>query len=92
MTVSGDYEDIDLPAGGLPDITTPSIRPGVMHLARAMEEKLREDEWKGGWAKDGFPQWFLGRLRDEVEELDAAVDAIRAYGVSDGMDDRAEAV
>lgn len=44
------------------------LRPVVMAFAEIMEEKLLENEIKGGWA-DCSPGFLLGRLDDEVLEL-----------------------
>lgn len=46
------------------------ISEAVMLFAAKMEERLLANDHKGGW--DGCdPGWLLGRLRDEVSELDA---------------------
>ena len=58
-------------------------RTEVRVLALLMEAKLRQNEDKGGRKGTFFPQQFLKRLMDEVEELDASVDDIRGKGPSD---------
>lgn len=48
------------------------LRPEVLALARAMEEKLRKHDHKGGWQEE-TTRHLLDRARDEIEELDQAV-------------------
>lgn len=44
------------------------IRPEVLAFAKVMEQKLRENEHKGGWRNDST--WaLLARLREEVGEM-----------------------
>lgn len=77
-------------------------RPEVMAFARAMEEKLRKNDHKGGWEACGA--LYLGRLIiGEVVELLAAlgvdeptvrvmfVSALEEYDVSDVDDPQLEA-
>lgn len=54
------------------DAKQPQPRPEVMRFARAMEEKLAENDHKGGWLDETFT-WLLGRLEDEMRELKRAV-------------------
>ena len=48
------------------------LRPEVRAFAIAMEKKLRQNDDKGGWYGCN-PRWLLGRVREEVDELDGAV-------------------
>ncbi len=49
-------------------------RPKVLAFARAMEEKLRKNEHKGGWEGED-PYDLLARIVDETDELDTALEA-----------------
>lgn len=49
-----------------------SIRKEVMWFARKMEEKLRENDFKGHWS-DSSEQDLLDGLKEEVRELYAAI-------------------
>jgi len=51
-------------------------RPEVLAFARAMEEKLRRNDHKGGW-KDESARSLLERAEDEIDELDLAVTCLR---------------
>ena len=51
-----------------------------------MEARLRANDHKEGWEHE-MPQWLIERAREEVRELDDAVDAVRARGVGDGRDE-----
>lgn len=62
------------------------LRPEVVNLARAMESRLRANEHKGGW-RESFPQWLIFRCQAELQELDEAVDQIRANGWSPWRDE-----
>jgi hypothetical protein len=44
------------------------IRPEVRKFARAMERKLRENDYKGGWTNESN-NYLLVSLENEVEEL-----------------------
>jgi NTP pyrophosphatase (non-canonical NTP hydrolase) len=44
------------------------MRPEVRAFAEAMEEKLRANDYKGGW-KDVRPHSLMGRIIEEVAEL-----------------------
>ena len=57
------------------------LRPEVLRLAEAMELRLWANDWKGGWNHE-MPQSLLNRARDEIQELDDAVDEIRSMGLS----------
>lgn len=59
-----------LPRGGRTDAL--GLRPKVLAFAHLMEAKLRENDYKGGWQKDK-PSALLKRLREEADELDAAI-------------------
>ena len=43
-------------------------RPEVEKFADLMEEVLRANDWKGGWANDSI-QWFFLKLIEEVAEI-----------------------
>ena len=45
------------------------IRPEVVAFARLMEDRLQANEHKGGW-KGCRLDWLLGRLKEEVAELE----------------------
>ena len=60
------------------------VRTEVRAFAREMEDRLRANDYKGGW-KSEFPQWLIARIRDELEELNAAVDRIRANGLESDL-------
>ena len=47
-------------------------RPIVSHFAEAMEQKLKENDYKGGWS-GCTPSWLLRRLRAEINELARAL-------------------
>ena len=51
------------------------LRPSVLRFAWMMEKRLRENDHKGGW-HGALPQELLGRLQEEVQELDDAVDFV----------------
>lgn len=48
------------------------IRSAVYELAFAMEEKLRKNEHKGGWADCSW-SYLQHRLDEELRELDHAI-------------------
>lgn len=52
-----------------------SVRREVLVFARAMEEKLKANEHKGGW-KNEHPFDMLERVVDEIDELDVALQAL----------------
>ena len=56
------------------------LRPSVLRFAWMMEKRLRENDHKGGW-HGALPQELLGRLQEEVQELDDAVDFVIANGL-----------
>lgn len=67
-------------------------RPEVVAFADAMEEKLRANDWKGGW-KDDASGALMDRVREEIREfMDAHIayprgtDAYRANLRSEGAD------
>ena len=62
-----------------------ALRPSVLRFARVMEGRLRHDPKKGWQHKT--PHWLIDMAREEVRELDDAVDAVRARGVGDGRDE-----
>jgi len=47
------------------------VRPAVIIFALQMEAQLLENDHKGGW-HDLAPETILRRLREEVDELEAA--------------------
>lgn len=51
------------------------IRKSVMRFAEEMERQLREHDDRGGW-EDGqcTPEWLLERLKDEIIELEEAME------------------
>lgn len=49
-------------------------RPVVSAFARVMERKLQYNKSKGHWG-DCPVEWLIERLREEVDELEAAVKA-----------------
>jgi NTP pyrophosphatase (non-canonical NTP hydrolase) len=51
-----------------------SIRPEVLAFAAAMESKLKENDWKGGWEDESL-DYLLARLHDEMNELVAELHA-----------------
>ncbi|MDU0329206.1 hypothetical protein RW092_03185 [Paenibacillus sp. 3LSP] len=51
-------------------------RESVQWFAEVMENKLRENDHKGGWDNENI-YWLWERLRDEASELLVAVDATR---------------
>lgn len=51
---------------------TNNIRPSVQWFAEHMEQKLRENDHKGGWCRDDPRQLFMG-LGDERYELLCAI-------------------
>jgi NTP pyrophosphatase (non-canonical NTP hydrolase) len=46
-------------------------RPEVIAFADAMESKLRQNDWKGGW-KDDSPGQLMERVREEFAEFHTA--------------------
>lgn len=52
----------------------PCIRPVVGRFVEALETKLDANEHKGGWQND-TPQALLARLREETDELAAAIES-----------------
>ena len=48
------------------------MRQELKEFAQAMEEKLKANEYKGGWDKDSL-QWLFARLVEEVGELAMAL-------------------
>ncbi len=48
------------------------LRPSVQRFAQAMEAKLRENDFKGGWSADTVES-LVHRLDDEVKELKEAL-------------------
>lgn len=52
-----------------------TCRTSVDWFARNMELKLRENDHKGGWGKCEH-SWLLDRLKQEVAELEKALDQV----------------
>ena len=48
------------------------MRKKVKRFAMIMERKLRENSFKGGWAKEDW-RWLLGRLNEEMLEFQEAL-------------------
>lgn len=55
------------------------MREQVKWFAEQMENKLKENEYKGGW-DDCNVYWLWQRLRDESRELLNAIDLCRDLG------------
>ncbi len=51
---------------------TPELREPVRRFAETMEQRLRANDHKGGWTRCEV-LWLLGRLREEVEELEREI-------------------
>jgi len=68
------------------------VRESVRWFVRHMEEKLRENDDRGGW-QDSNSSWLLLRLREEANELEEALRRHRRtdYG-SDTSDSSADDV
>jgi len=69
--------------------TLASLHPSVIHMAFAMQEKLEAHAEKKGWPSEGGKrgwlkpvthQFLLGKLREEVIELQRAVMLHKAAG------------
>lgn len=45
------------------------IRKELQWFSQEMETKLKKNDHKGGWDKSTI-SWLLGRLKDEVKELE----------------------
>lgn len=56
----------------IPDV---SCRTSVNWFAKQMELKLRENDYKGGWGRCSH-SWLLNRLKQEVVELEKALDIV----------------
>ena len=54
-------------------------RPSVLVFAKRMEQKLKANDHKGGWMGED-PLWLMSRLREECDELEAAVLKGSGYG------------
>jgi len=52
-------------------VHTEAIRPAVLKFAHLMEWKLRLNDDRPGW-KDCTKEWLLGRLKEELAELEKA--------------------
>ena len=50
----------------------PNVRSEVQEFAEAMELELMKHDDRPGW-KDCDPFWLLGRLREEVSELESVL-------------------
>ncbi len=50
------------------------LRPEVLAFAKLMETKLRGNDFRPGW-KDCTPKWAVGRIEDELEELQDAMNS-----------------
>jgi NTP pyrophosphatase (non-canonical NTP hydrolase) len=48
------------------------VRQEVKRFAEVMERKLQENDHKGGWRGE-HPAWLLGRLLEEISELEEAL-------------------
>lgn len=57
--------------GDMSSIKLLEVRPQVARFALAMEQKLRENDWKGGWQE--MEDWeVFDRIDEEVQELKLA--------------------
>jgi len=54
------------------------VRPEVQAFGQAMEQVLAENDSKGGWM-DETDQYLLERLKDEVKELEQALERPRDH-------------
>lgn len=54
-------------------------RPSVLAFAARMEQKLKANDHKGGWMNED-PLWLMKRLREECDELEAAILRDSGYG------------
>jgi hypothetical protein len=54
-------------------------RREVLAFANCMELKLRRNDHKGGWELEGLRD-LLRRLREEVDELEAAIRVLPNHG------------
>lgn len=45
-----------------------NLRPVLRAFAVCMEQRLRDNDWKGGW-HNSDPQWLIVKLIEEVGEL-----------------------
>jgi NTP pyrophosphatase (non-canonical NTP hydrolase) len=45
-------------------------------MAKLMEKKLKENDHKGGWDNESL-DWLVGRLKEEVGELEYAIDIVQ---------------
>lgn len=71
------------------DLKELDIRPEVTRYAKAMEKKLRKNDHKHQWLLYDVRdiQWFLDRLKGEVEELE---DALKSGSADDVADEAAD--
>jgi len=53
----------------------------VHHFAQAMEVKLAKNDHKGGWAESNVKDLFQ-RLREEVDELERAIEGGNVYEIT----------
>ena len=56
-----------------------TVRKEVIQFALAMEEKLKKNDWKGGWSNESYT-FLTSRLQDEANELFAAIHAGKING------------
>lgn len=63
--------------------TETSARQQVRWFAEQMENKLKENDHKGGWDSCGI-FWLRDRLVEEVEELSSAIEA--GHNSESGLD------
>ena len=54
------------------------IRPSVLEFALLMEEKLKQNDSKGGWSKCDFP-YLVERLKEETKEMEQAIDEVMMF-------------
>jgi hypothetical protein len=67
------------------------LRPEVEWFARKMEDKLRENDFKGGWKNDGVIELWE-RLDEEASELKSVLSsgAVREYRTKHGIREAAD--
>ena len=73
MTTTKDEAMVGAELGPLDAQGQPVPRESVQRHARWMEAKLRKNDHKGGWTHEN-PKDLLRRAREELDELEKAVD------------------
>ncbi len=65
------------------------LRPEVVAFAQAMEQKLRENDYKGGW-KECSTQELFKHLEEEVGELKTCVESIYDFSKEETLGEAAD--